>query len=60
MRWGNDRELIIQKADELCNMLKEKINNESLDIGFIDGANHSYSGKEEILANEIKKFIENI
>ena len=41
MRWGNDRELIIQKADELCNMLKEKINNESLDIGFIDGANHS-------------------
>lgn len=60
MRWGNDRELIAQKADELCNMLKEKINNESLDIGFIDGANHSYSGKEEILANEIKKFIENI
>lgn len=60
MRWGNDRELIIQKADELCDMLKEKINNKSLDIGFIDGANHSYSGKEDVLANEIKKFIENI
>lgn len=60
MRWGNDRELIIQKADELCNMLKEKIHNESLDIGFIDGANHSYTGKEEILANEIKEFIKNI
>ena len=41
-------------------MLKEKIHNKFLDIGFIDGANHSYSGKEEILANEIKKFIENI
>lgn len=60
MRWGNDKELIIQKSDELCNMLKEKIHNEFLDIGFIDGANHSYTGKEEILANEIKKFIENI
>ena len=57
MRWGNDRELIIQKADELCDMLKEKIHNESLDIGFIDGANHSYTGKEEKLANEIKEFI---
>ena len=60
MRWGNDRELILQKADELCNMLKEKIHNKFLDIDFIDGANHSYDGKEEILANEIKKFIENI
>lgn len=60
MRWGNDGELIIQKANELCNILKEKINNEFLDIGFIDGANHSYTGKEENLANEIKKFIENI
>lgn len=60
MRWGNDGELIVQKADELCDMLKEKINNKFLDIGFIDGANHSYTGKEEILANEIKKFIENI
>ncbi len=60
MRWGNDKELIIQKADELCAMLKEKINDESLDIDFIDGANHSYNGKENILANEIKKFVENI
>lgn len=59
MRWGNDRELIIQKADELCDMLKEKIHNDFLDIGFIDGANHSYTGKEEILANEIKEFIKN-
>ena len=60
MRWGNDRELIIQRADELCDMIKEKIHNEFLDIGFIDGANHSYTGKEEILANEIKEFIKNV
>lgn len=60
MRWGNEKELIIQKANELCDMLKGKLNNKLLDIGFIDGANHSYTDKEEILANEIKKFIENI
>lgn len=57
MRWGNDKELILQKADELCNFLKTKINNPKLDIGYIEGANHSYSEKEEILANEIVKFI---
>ena len=60
MRWGNDKELIIQEADELCDMLKDKIQNENLDIGFIDGANHSYTGKEEILADEIREFIAKI
>lgn len=60
MRWGNNKELIIQKADELCENLKSKIKNSNLDIGYIDGANHSYQGKEEILANEIKKFLINI
>ena len=60
MRWGNDRELIIQKADELCEMLKEKIKNDKLDIGYIEGANHSYTGKEEILANEIQNFLREI
>lgn len=60
MRWGNDRELIIQKADELCKMVKEKIKNDKLDIGYIEGANHSYTGKEEILANEIQNFLREI
>ena len=57
MRWGNNKELIIQKADELCKELKTRINNSELNIGYIDGADHSYNGKEEILANEIKEFI---
>ena len=57
MRWGTDREMILQKPEELCNMLKEKINNSKLDIGYINGANHSYEGKEEELAIEIEKFI---
>lgn len=60
MRWGNNNEMILQKADDLCTMLKNKIKNENLDIGYIDGANHSYTGKEEILANEITEFIDKI
>lgn len=57
MRWGNDNEMILQKADDLCENLKIKIKNPNLDIGFIDGANHMYSGKEIVLAKQIKKFI---
>ena len=57
MRWGNNKELIIQKADELCKTLKEKIKNDKLDIGYIEGADHSYTNKEEILANEIEQFL---
>lgn len=57
MRWGNNKELIIQKADELCKTLKEKIKNDKLDIGYIEGAGHSYTNKEEILANEIEQFL---
>ena len=58
MRWGNDKELILQEAKDLCNMLKQKIKNTLLDINYIDKANHSYTGKEEILAEEIYNFLE--
>ena len=57
MRWGNDKELITIDANELVKKLQEKIKNKSKDIGFIDGANHSYKNKENILANELLKFI---
>lgn len=60
MRWGNNKELILQKADDLCNMLKEKITNANLNISFIDGADHSYSKKEEILASEIVEWLVNL
>lgn len=60
MRWGNNKELILQSAKQLCDFLKGKILNPKLDIGYIDGANHNYSGKEEILAEEIFEFIKNI
>lgn len=60
MRWGNTNELILQKAEDLCEILKEKIKNEKLDIGYIDGADHNYLGKEKIIAEQISKFIQKI
>ena len=58
MRWGNDKEMIIQNAVDLAKMVNEIITNHKKDISYIDGANHSYDGKEEILAKEILEFIE--
>jgi len=60
IRWGNVHELVIQNLDELIPILKEKIKNNNLNVNYIDGADHGYSGKEEILAKEIKQFIVNI
>lgn len=57
MRWGNERELILQEPQKLCDILKNKLNNENIDIGYIDGANHSYRGKEIQLAEEIFEFM---
>ena len=57
MRWGNDGELISQDANELVAMLNRKIVNNNKDIGFIDGADHSYHGHEEILARQIIDFV---
>ena len=60
MRWGNDKEMILQKANDLCENLKIKIKNKNCDIGFIEGANHNYFGKEKILAEQVKQFIKSI
>lgn len=58
LRWGNEHELVIQDLSKLVELLKNKINNKKLDIGYIDGADHGYTGKEELLANQIIKFIQ--
>lgn len=57
MRWGNKHELIIQEASQLVNILKSKIKNQKCDIGYIDGAGHSYKNKEHELAKEIINFL---
>ena len=60
MRWGNIHELIEKPADEHAKSINDSINNAFKDINYIDGANHSYDGKEEELANDIFKFLSNI
>ena len=59
MRWGNNRELIAQDASELVARLNDKIKNNNKDIDYIDGADHSYNGYEEILAKHIVNFVNN-
>lgn len=58
LRWGNVHELVIQDLNKLVEFLKNKIHNPKLDINYIDGADHGYTGKEELLANQIIKFID--
>ena len=60
MRWGNNRELIKQDANDLVYTLKTRLTNKYLDIRYINGADHSYQGKEKLLADEIYKFIKEI
>lgn len=57
MRWGNDNEMIVQKADELVSLVNNIIINDKKDIDYIEGSNHSYEGKEEIVAKQIIEFI---
>ena len=57
MRWGNVNELIEQDANELVNRMRNKVKKLDKDIDYIDGADHSYNGKENILANQILEFI---
>lgn len=57
LRWGNVHDLVLQNLCNLIEILKSKIQNEKLDIGYIDGADHGYTGKEETLAKEIISFI---
>ena len=60
MRWGNVMEMIEQSPKHLVEIMKSKINNSNKDLGYIDGASHSYNGKEEELANQIFDFLKNI
>ncbi|MBP3502338.1 MAG: hypothetical protein J6K42_02525 [Clostridia bacterium] len=57
MRWGNVNELISLPADKLAELMNEKIHNQNKDISYVDGATHNYSGKEDLLAEEILSFL---
>ena len=56
LRWG-ENDLVLQKLDKLIDFLKEKLKNQKLDIGYIEKTDHGYKDKEELLGNEVVKFI---
>ena len=60
IRWANTNELIEKNAEDQVDFMNVKIKNKMKDINYIDGADHSFSNKEEILANEICKFLSKI
>ena len=60
MRWGNDKELVSIKTEELVELMNNAIRNKKIDINYIEGANHTYTDKEDVLANEIVNFIKKL
>lgn len=57
MRWGDNHEFIKKDVKEHIEFMKLKIKNNKKDIGYIEGANHTYSEKESLLAEEISSFL---
>ena len=57
MRWGNVNEMIVQMPEELVDIVNRIITNPNKDIYYIDGANHSYEGKEEELTKQVVEFV---
>lgn len=57
MRWGDTFEMIEQKAPSLVEIIKPKLTNSKIDINYIKGANHGYTGKEQIIAEQMLNFI---
>ena len=60
MRWGNNKELVSLKTEELVELMNIAIKNKKTDINYIEGANHTYTDIEDILANEIVNFIKKL
>ncbi len=57
MRYGTVNETITRSADETVNLIKKLVKNEKLDVGYVNGADHSYHGKENELINEYIEFL---
>lgn len=60
MRWGSINELIKRSPKEQAKYMNVKIINNKKDISYIEEADHSYTKKEEILADEIYNFLNNL
>jgi hypothetical protein len=57
MRYGTVNETITKKPLEVVEFISKLVNNSNLDVNFINGADHSYHGKERILVKEYIEFL---
>ena len=57
MRWGED-DILRKSAKNQVGFMRVKLRNPEHNIWYIEGANHSYKGKEDVLEEENKGFIE--
>lgn len=60
MRYGTVNETTTKSADETVKLIKGIVKNKKLDVGYINGADHSYHGKENELINEYIEFLRRI
>lgn len=60
MRWGTNKDMIIMEAPNYVRKVKEALKNDNYDIDYVEGADHSYSGKEKEVATQIIEFITNL
>ena len=58
MRWGDTNELIKRGAKEQAEFMNRKIINHKKDIAYIKNCDHSYTKKEDELAEEIFRFLD--
>ena len=56
LTWG-EKDLVVQKLEELIEFLKRKIANPNLNIGYIKDTDHGYTNKEDVLGKKIVEFI---
>lgn len=57
MRYGTINETITKTPDEIVKLIKGLVVNDKLDVNYIEGADHSYHGKECELANQYIEFL---
>ena len=62
MLFGDQKngEMIEQTSEELIDNLNHWIKNPQKEIQFIKGSDHNYWGKEQEMANKMKRFLENL
>lgn len=60
MRYGTVNETTTKTADETVNLIKKLVKKTKLDVGYIEGADHSYHGKENELINQYIDFLKSL